>query len=331
MKRVALLVAVAAVLLLVAPPPSPVHLSYVTSDSMAPTLETGDAYLVVNAGAPTTGDILVFDADTRGGYTTHRVVEATPDGYLTQGDANPTIDQATGEPPVTESQILGTVPTVGDRPLAVPLVGSLAATVGSRETLLVAAGLLVVSVFGGSKGSLPDRPTVRVRSVFVPIAVMAVLVAVLSLTMAPTTNSLTYTAIEFDSPAPDAVPVGEASTDEVRVDVSGSFLTYAVLEADGATVTDVDRSDGGVRLTLELPAREEPGSFDVAVTAVPYPRTLPVATIGMLHAIHPIAAGAGTLGTAFLPLGLLYWLFVDGRSLLRAPLNRRLATWGERP
>lgn len=330
MRRIALLVAAAALLVLVAPPPSPVHLSYVTSDSMAPALETGDAYLVVDAREPAPGDIIVFDAETREGYTTHRVVGVTDEGYLTQGDANPTVDQTAGEPPVPEDRTLGTVPTVGDRPLAVPLVGSLAATVDSRETLLVAAGLLVVSVLGGRKGSLPDRPTVRVRSVFGPIVIMAVLVAALSLTMAPTTNSLTYTATEFDSPAPDAVPVGEASTDELEVAVRGSFLTHTVFEAHGATVTDVDRGDGGARLTLELPAREEPGSFDVAVTAVPYPRTLPVATIEMLHAVHPIAAGAGTLGAAFLPFGILYWLFVDGRSLLRMPLNRRIALWGNR-
>ena len=61
MRRIALLLALAGVLLLVAPPPSPVHLSYVTSDSMAPALETGDAYLVVDAGEPTTGDVIVYE------------------------------------------------------------------------------------------------------------------------------------------------------------------------------------------------------------------------------------------------------------------------------
>jgi signal peptidase len=331
MKRIALLVAVATVLLLVAPPPSPIHLSYVTSDSMAPTLETGDAYLVVDGGTPSTGDILVFDAETRAGYTTHRVVEVTPEGYLTQGDANPTTDQAAGEPPVTEDQTLGTVLTVGDRPLAVPLVGLFATAVGGTETILVAAGLLVMGVVGRPSGGLPDRAAVRVRSVFVPIAVMAVLVAVLSLTLAPTTHALTYTATDFDSPAPDAVPVGERSTDELRVAVHGSALTHTVFEADGATVTGVDREGGGALLTVDLPAREAPGSFDVGVTAVPYPRTLPVATIETLHAVHPVAARFATIGAAFLPLGLLYWLFVDGKALLRTPRNRRLAPWGDRP
>lgn len=330
MRRIALLLAVAGFLVLVAPPPSPVHLSYVTSDSMAPSLETGDAYLVVDAGTPTTGDIVVFDAETREGYTTHRVVDVTAEGFLTKGDANPTNDQAAGEPPVTEDRVLGTVLSVGDHPLAVPLVGSLVTAVGGLEVLLFAAGLLVVGAVDRSKRGLPDRPAVRVRSVFVPIAVLFVLVAALSLGVAPTTHAVTYTATDSGTSAPDAVPVGEASTDELRVDVRGSPLTYTLFDADGATVIDVERGADGALLTLDVPARQEPGAFDVLVTSVPYPRTLPAATIETLHAVHPVAAGLGTLGAAFLPIGLLYWLFVDGRSLVRLPLNRRLALWGER-
>jgi signal peptidase len=330
MRRLVLLVALAGLLVLVAPPPSPVHLSYVTSDSMAPTLEAGDAYLVVDSGAPTTGDVLVYDAETREGYTTHRVVDVTDNGYMTQGDANPTPDQASGEPPVTEDQILGTVLSVGDQPLAIPLVGSLAASVGVQDAALFIVGLLGIRAVGQRNAELPDRSAPRVSSVFVPLVVLFVIAAALSLTIAPTTQSMTYTATESGSAAPAVVPVGEPSTVELRVAVRGLPLTHTVFEADGATVTSVESADGGAMLTATLPARAEPGSFDVAVTAVPYPQTLPAATIETLHAVHPLAARLATIGAAVLPLWLLYWLFVDGRSRLRTPANRRLVTWGDR-
>lgn len=330
MRRIALLGVLVGLLLLVAPPPSPVHVSYVTSGSMAPALETGDAYLAVDWGEPTAGDVIVYETETREGYTTHRVVGVTAEGYRTQGDANRLPDQATGEPPVTEDRILGTVPSVGGSPLAVPLVGSIAATVGLRESMLIAAFLLVARTVGQRSAGLPDRSAVRVSSVVGPLAVVVVLFAVVSLTVAPTTHSVTYTATESSSQAPTAVPVDEASTVEIRMDVHSLPLTHTVFEADGATVTAVDRKADGALLTTELPARSEPGRFDVDVAAVPYPRTLPVATIEALHGVHPFVARGATIGAAFLPLWLLYWLFVDGRSLIRAPANRRLARWGDR-
>lgn len=330
MRRIALLGALVGLLLLVAPPPSPVHVSYVTSGSMAPALETGDAYLAVDWGEPTPGDVIVYDPETREGYTTHRVVDVTAEGYLTRGDANRLPDQATGEPPVTEARVLGTVPSVAGRPLAVPLVGSVAAAVGLRETVLVAAGLLAVRTLGQRNPRLPDRSAVRVSSVVGPLAVLVVLLAVVSLTVAPTTHAVTYTATESNSEAPTAVPVGEVSTVEIRMAVRSLPLTHTVFEADGAAVSAVDREAGSAQLSAELPARSEPGRFDVAVTAVPYPMTLPIATIEALHAIHPLVARIATIGAAFLPLWLLYWLFVDGRALIRPPVNRRLALWGDR-
>lgn len=330
MRRLVLLVALAGLLVLVAPPPSPVHLSYVTSDSMAPTLEAGDAYLVVDSGTPTTGDVLVYDAETRAGYTTHRIVGVSEEGYQTKGDANPTTDQASGEPSVTEDQILGTVLAVGDQPLTIPMVGSLASTIGVEDAALFMVGLLGIRTVGQRRAGLPDRSATRVSSVLVPLAVLFVVAAALSLTIAPTTQSMTYTATESGSAAPTTVPVGESSTVELVVDVRGLPLTHTVFEADRATVTSVERGPDGAMLTAELPARAAPGSFDVVVTAVPYPRTLPATTIEALHAVHPLVARLATIGVAVLPLWLLYWLFVDGQSFLRMPANRRLAKWGDR-
>lgn len=109
----------------------PVLVTYVTSDSMAPTIATGDGYLVlpsVVAGSVEKGDIVVFNAKTlhggTGGLTTHRVVGETEQGFLTKGDNNPFTDQSGGEPPVKSVQVVGQAVSVGGGPVVIPSLGT---------------------------------------------------------------------------------------------------------------------------------------------------------------------------------------------------------------
>lgn len=118
----------------------PVLLTYVTSDSMAPTISTGDGYLVlpsVVSGPVEKGDVIVFNAKTlhggKGGLTTHRVVEKTEEGFITRGDNNPFTDQAGGEPPVKRVQIVGQALLIGDNPIVIPNLGT--ALTGVRGTM----------------------------------------------------------------------------------------------------------------------------------------------------------------------------------------------------
>ena len=118
----------------------PVLVTYVTSDSMAPTISAGDGYLVlpsVVAGPVEEGDVIVFNAKTlhggKGGLTTHRVVGETEQGFLTRGDNNPFTDQSGGEPPVKRVQIVGQAVSVGENPVVIPHLGT--ALTGVRSTM----------------------------------------------------------------------------------------------------------------------------------------------------------------------------------------------------
>jgi len=115
----------------------PVFLGYVTSGSMAPTLESGDGFVAVPAavsGPVDEGDVVVFEALELdgGGTTTHRVVGRTQDGYLTKGDDNPFGDQDGDEPPVTDDRIVATALQVNGDVVRVPGLGT--AITGLRET-----------------------------------------------------------------------------------------------------------------------------------------------------------------------------------------------------
>lgn len=135
----------------------PVPLAAVTSDSMAPTLSTGDLILAVPpslVGGVSVGDIVLFHDGS--GWVTHRIVDTTETGYLTAGDANPFLDQADGSPAVTESAIAGVVPTIGDRPVAVGGLGGYLDSSRRIVALLVGLGCLLVGL--SSDRSRPVRP-----------------------------------------------------------------------------------------------------------------------------------------------------------------------------
>jgi len=104
-------------------------ISYVNSGSMTPALSTGDGFVAVPsvlADAPEPGDVVVYRSKSieAGGLVTHRIVERTDGGFVTQGDANPITDQQAGEPPVPHDRIVAQVATVDGHVLALPNVGT---------------------------------------------------------------------------------------------------------------------------------------------------------------------------------------------------------------
>jgi len=155
----------------------PVLLGYVTSGSMAPTLETGDGFVAVPAavsGPIDTGDVVVFEAVelAGGGTTTHRVVGTTPEGYLTKGDNNPFRDQDGDEPPVTEERIVATALQVNGEVVRVPGIGT--AITGFREAA-TSAVLGVTSAVGVDWS--PDQRGLSGLFISIGLALLLVILA----------------------------------------------------------------------------------------------------------------------------------------------------------
>ncbi len=129
----------------------PLLLTYVQTDSMSPTIEPGDGYIVLPssvAGGVSEGDIVLYEAQNfdGGGLTTHRVVDDTGEGYITKGDNNPFTDQDGGEPPVAGGQVVGVALQVGGGPVIVPWLGVLVTTVQGVVAAVVGTVLGVVGL-----------------------------------------------------------------------------------------------------------------------------------------------------------------------------------------
>lgn len=155
--------------------------SYASSGSMEPTIGVLDGFLVNPwPGELGPGDIVVFHSVLQDGPAVHRIVAAEGDGWLTQGDANPGLDQTMGEPLLTRDRILGKVITRNGEPIVLEQLGSTflearirvtlaAEAAGGPRQLAVFAFLLVgllsaIPAFSGKrKRALPPRLSLRQR------------------------------------------------------------------------------------------------------------------------------------------------------------------------
>ena len=99
---IAILIFVAVPLL----PNAPYSLRMVTSNSMRPAFNTGAMVVITPAQSYEVGEVITYQASKhKQDIVTHRIVEKTPQGFKTKGDANDTVDDRE----VTKEQIHGKV------------------------------------------------------------------------------------------------------------------------------------------------------------------------------------------------------------------------------
>lgn len=83
----------------------------VASGSMVPALSVDDLILNHAQDDYAVGDIITFRSGSS--LTTHRIIEVTEDGYVTQGDANNTADPGAVSADAVVGRVVGKVPHVG--------------------------------------------------------------------------------------------------------------------------------------------------------------------------------------------------------------------------
>lgn len=313
----------------------PMVLGYVETGSMEPTLDAGDGFIAVPpmlAGEIAEGDVITFDAEELhgGGLTTHRVVEDTPEGFITQGDANPVTDQDGDEPPVTDGQVAAVALSFGDDPVRIPYLGTvLMAIQGLFDGLLgglagipliggladfgigtAMTGLGLLILFGSyawdsARGE--RRGTARSRDRAGVIRFSAILFVLLLLILAPLTLSMVIpsgvdstTIISSSSPSEDVNVIEAGESQEVTYEASNSgFLPRVVMlepASEGVTVTDgrfaIWHGDTHEAMVY-LHAPEETGAYERSISERHYVQVLPLPLIQTMHDVHPWVAILG--------------------------------------
>ena len=294
----------------------PLHLSYVTSGSMEPTLSQGDGYLVVE-GPISEGDIITFYSEERG-YVTHRAVERTDAGFITKGDANPSTDQAAGNPAVSESAIVGRVVTVGGGPLVVPMLGPAVGSLAAHKLLAfgVVAALLARDLLS-SEAAAPLREVYTVGELARPLFLGLIIASLCVMVFATSVHPTTYTVEAGEPTQRYSIPAGETAEREVTVTTTHLPLTTTVVDASGAAVVAQEIDGPTTTLTLQIPPQEV-GTYEPSVRVTPYPAVLPGAWLETLHSVSPYLARVVVLLVVFSPLVGVYYLFFDGDARMRS-------------
>ena len=316
------------VLLTLAPTGAPVRLSYVYSDSMEPTLQTDDGYLIVATDDVGVGDVVTFHSPGRDEHVTHRLVGRSEKGFITKGDNNPTTDQAAGYAHVRRDDIVGRVLTVGGRPLTIPHLGTVVEFTRSQfGALLGLLGVAIVADQWRRPGKRPSRDVLRVRDVLVPMYAAALVVGVALVLLGGQVHTVAFVAVEGPATAPNTLSVGEPRETSFVVDRSSLPFVHSVVGTDGMSVTERSRNDTAVAVTARVPPPQETGVHRGRVRVHQYPAVLPLAVLRRLDAVHPLLAASTVVVEVLSPL-VVAGILLDGRQPLRpVRLPARFRRW----
>ncbi|MFP8956482.1 signal peptidase I [Natrialbaceae archaeon A-CW3] len=307
----------------------PVLLGFVETGSMEPTLEAGDGFVAIPsvvASDPEPGDVVVFDAQEieGGGLTTHRIVDETDRGYITQGDANPFTDQDSSEPPVQDAQIVATVAQPTGSVLAIPHLGTavmavnggfdrvqtwIATTLGFRSvqgTTGIAYILLGISLGAYALETLRERRQKQVQSrlgresafdvdprlLCVGFALM-VMVASMGAMIVPA-GTQSFDVVSAQSPSDRPLVIEQGTSEELEYQTANSGLVPVVVmlepESEGVATADetlfVDRR-GEAETNVTLTAPPETGAYQLYLGEYRYLHVLPASVLERLAALNP--------------------------------------------
>ena len=348
----------------------PVLLTYVETGSMEPTLNQGDGFIAIPtvlSGEIELGDVVVFQAEALHGgeITTHRVVHENPNGYVTQGDANPFPDQSMGEPLVTDGQIKATALTINGDVVRIPHLGTVAMAtnsgidsvertvaaelgvqrLGSQQLAYVLLGIGLLAFAGtllsdavGRRDRSRDRSRTRTdyvdtRYLFAASVLLLCAAATIGMLDPAGTETIGIISTQGDSSVPTIIPVGETDSYEAELHNGGLLPTVSYFEprSEGIEI-DPKRVRLGAQqsanMTVTLHAPDETGYYVRSMTEYRYLEILPPAVIERLYHVHPwtpYLAINGALGTML----VAFWVGFRG-SLERRVLPRKTSRTGPR-
>ncbi|MBM4236458.1 MAG: signal peptidase I [Firmicutes bacterium] len=313
-----ILTGLAAILLgvMIFTPSGPAH---VISGSMEPEIRTGSTIFIVPAGKIDVGEIIVFHpVGTKHEMIVHRVVEETPEGYITRGDAVSQTDQELGEPPVTDERVAGKVLTIQ---------GSVIQISYSKFINLALGLCLALGFYWTSTATkIVRKKRLRFKHVQQYVLVFCTMIVLFSMILGSGAESVTFLASENPGTRPDHIKVGETGNVDFQVKNRSPLPVLVYVEGP------LNRGSGIIRPFSEsvtdvgIPARHDPGWYEVIIKKYTYPVVLPPVLINTLYSISPFLAMAAVLAAVVCLLNLILrviepWiplsLLLGGKALRR--------------
>ncbi|MET1124624.1 MAG: signal peptidase I [Archaeoglobaceae archaeon] len=305
----------------------PILISYVTSDSMTPTLQRGDVFFINPLAGGSVGDIVVFRSSD--GWVVHRVVAETGEGFVTKGDANVATDQLDGGV-VRKEDVAGVVLSVRGKPLKIPKLGEYIAAISQHANvyaslLLVATGAAMLAT--GEKKKRKKR-VIKVKfSTLYALAAAALIVSVIVATMANWgTLSFSYAVTAAGGQREGwYLPNSEFDT-KIEVENQLPFPSYFVLTSESDRISLSQDSlliPAGASKSVDVHVRapEETMIYVEKVAVRAYPLVLPPEVIEELADASPYTPLLIIVGAIAAALAAVY-MIVGDETIVKIRLRR---------
>lgn len=314
----------------------PVFMSYVSSDSMTPTLNRGDLFFISpfsrNADI---GDIIVFNL--RGSWTVHRVVAIVEEGYITKGDNNVATDQQDGRAsPISKDKIAGKVVIIGSSPLKIPQLGTyIQKGISGRNKMLLAALMIIVGALAFT-GEAPKHKRKRAKFIKVKFKTLYILTSAFLLVMLSASIFVSWQVFPIEYAVTSAGGQREGwvlpgSTFERNITIkNGNFYPMVYyLEPQTGGISSLSEThfelgpqeEETVKVTIKAP--EETSLFTDRIRVNAYIPLLPESLIDSLYRINPVLPVFTVLFETAVFLGLLYFISGIGNEDVLKIRNRR--------
>ena len=303
---------------------TPTLLSYVTSESMEPTLQVNDYYFIVPKSITRIGleDIVVFRSADRG-YFVHRVVQETDFGLITKGDNSPFTDQQAGEPFVQESQIIGRVLTFQGDPVRIPYLWKVTRhfrVLGSlirKNWIWTGAFFLLVALVSfylesqSVKLKKRRRKPLRVRHFTLPVLIIVLVVSTVFMILAQEKLSYAYVST-YQETGERFQRAGDDFELMIEIYNLGPLPHFFFIEAPSSK-TDTDQlpffipPNGQLEIPLLYQAGDPPGQYQEQVSIYRFLPLLPPVVFRSLLDVHAYLPVLAVDLMLFFPMLFLYY------------------------
>ncbi len=293
--------------------------AHVISGSMEPEIRAGSTIFLYPAKHIAVGDVIVYHPTSLGReMIVHRVVDESPEGYITKGDAAGKTDQEMGEPPVTTSRIAGKVLT---------LSGSIIQT--NYSSLVISTlgiSLVIAFIWAGTSTRILHKKRLRVKHVQIFILIFCAVVITFTMVLGSGTEAVSFLASENPGTRTDHTKVGEPGEINFLVSNRSLIPTLVYFEGPISVSSLFVLPFSTAETTVAIPAQDEPGWYELVVYKYSHPVLIPPVVIDLLYQLSPYLSMFTILAFMILILYLILssvepWLplsLLGGKALTRS-------------
>ncbi|WP_457752568.1 signal peptidase I [Thermococcus sp.] len=314
----------------------PILISYAYSDSMSPTIEKGDLFFINPFSKGDVGDIIVFKMNNE--WTVHRVYAKDIDGYITKGDNNVATDQQEGKnPKITKENIIGTVITLGGKPVKVPGAGNYIQELSRKgSNLYIAIALLITGAIlmttGGEKKRRKKRRKyikVKFKTLYAITSSLILVTLLISMMFSWGTLTFSYSSTLAGGQREGWYLPGSTFEENLTIKNRAIYPFMYFVEAKGNRVEIVSeksfRLSGGEEktITVKVNVPEETKVYGEKIEIYSYLPILPERVIVKLYSKSPYFPFVAYAAEASIFLILLYFAIGAGsEDIIRYRVHR---------